>query len=65
MTIALQVTIKLYCNGHLGDVFLSFIIVVFGCLHPHVKNFFHRCANDRLKVLEVRPSSLMLRSFYK
>ncbi len=43
--ITLQATIKLYCNQHLGDMFFSLIIEVFGCLHEHVKNFLHRCAN--------------------
>jgi len=45
VTITLQATIKLCCNWHLGDVFLSLIIEVFGCLHEHVKNFSHQCAN--------------------
>jgi hypothetical protein len=45
VTITLQATIKLYCNRHLGDVFLSLVIEIFGCLHEHVENFFHRCAN--------------------
>jgi hypothetical protein len=34
-----------YCDQHLEDDLILLVIEIFGCLHQHVDDFFHQCAN--------------------
>jgi hypothetical protein len=33
------------CNRHPKNDFIPLVIEIFGCLHQHVNDFFHHCAN--------------------
>ncbi len=34
-----------YCDQHLKDDLILLVIKIFGCLHQHVDDFLHQCAN--------------------
>lgn len=66
VTLAAQMKGGLYHDYYSMDVFFFLAIEVFQCLHWHVENFFHRCANMTwiAKGTEGLPLS-MLFSFHK
>ncbi len=55
-----------YRNQHPKDDFIPLVVKIFGCLHQHVDNFLHQCANMAWSTKGSKGFSLsILHSYYK
>jgi hypothetical protein len=64
--IATQAKVVSYCNRHLEDNFILLVIEMFECLHQHVDDFLHQCANMAWLAKGFRdPALSIIHSFYK